>query len=91
MRQLTEESVLDALRMVKDPDLKRDIVALNFVKDLQISRGDVSFTIELTTPACPVRDQLKTAAEKAIRDTIKDVGRIDIGMTSKVVAHDNKA
>jgi ATP-binding protein involved in chromosome partitioning len=90
MKQLTEASVLEALRLVKDPDLNRDIVTLNFVKDLEISDGNVSFTIELTTPACPVRDQLKSAAEKAIRDTITGVGTIDVGMTSKVVAHDNK-
>lgn len=90
MKQLTESNVLDALRLVKDPDLNRDIVTLNFVKDLQLSGNDISFTIELTTPACPVRDQLKSAAEKAIRDMIKDVGKIDVGMTSKVIAHDNK-
>ncbi len=90
MKQLTEANVLDALRLVKDPDLNRDIVTLNFVKDLKIAGNDVSFTIELTTPACPVRDQLKAAAEKAIRDSIGEIGAVHVGMTSKVVAHDNK-
>jgi ATP-binding protein involved in chromosome partitioning len=54
---VTETTVLTALKVVKDPDLHEDIVALGFVKNLRIS-GDqgsrVSFTIELTTPACPV-------------------------------------
>lgn len=90
MKQLTEANVLDALRLVKDPDLNRDIVTLNFVKDLKIVGNGVSFTIELTTPACPVRDQLKAAAEKAIRDSIHEVANVEVGMTSMVVAHDNK-
>ena len=50
-----EQAVLDALRTVNDPDLNKDIVTLNFVKDLKIDDGKVSFTIELTTPACPVK------------------------------------
>jgi len=54
---VTQEKILGALAQIKDPDLGRDIVALGFVKDLQISGENVSFTIELTTPACPVRDQ----------------------------------
>ncbi|MFQ5797319.1 MAG: iron-sulfur cluster assembly protein, partial [Bacteroidota bacterium] len=55
MRPLTKENILDALRLVKDPDLHRDIVTLNFVKDIRIDEGNVGLTIELTTPACPVR------------------------------------
>ena len=90
MKQLNESSVLEALRRVNDPDLNRDIVTLNFVKDLKIVGRDVSLTIELTTPACPVRDQLKTASEKAIRDMVESVGSINVSMTSKVVAHENK-
>ena len=58
MSELTTNTVLNALRAVKDPDLHRDIVALDFVKDVRIEGSDVSFTIELTTPACPVRDEL---------------------------------
>jgi ATP-binding protein involved in chromosome partitioning len=90
MKVLTEANVLESLRLVKDPDLHRDIVALNFVKDLKIAGSDIAFTIELTTPACPVRDQLKAESEKAIRDSITGVRNIQIAMTSKVVAHDNK-
>jgi ATP-binding protein involved in chromosome partitioning len=90
MKQLTEANVLEALRQVKDPDLHKDIVALNFVKDLAIKGRDIAFTIELTTPACPVRDQLKDASVDAIRATIDDVAGISVNMTSKVVGHNNK-
>jgi hypothetical protein len=56
---VTESSVLDALRVVRDPDLNRDIVALKFIKNLRIDGERVSFSIELTTPACPVKDQMR--------------------------------
>ncbi|MER3524309.1 MAG: iron-sulfur cluster carrier protein ApbC [Ignavibacteria bacterium] len=90
MKQLTEANVLDALRQVKDPDLHRDVVSLNFIKDLTINGKDVSFKIELTTPACPVRDDLKAQAERTIRSSIEDVGAINIEMTSNVMRHENK-
>ncbi len=89
MRELSTASVMDALRSVKDPDLHRDIVSLNFVKDLKIRGNDVSFTIELTTPACPVRDELKTASVRAIRDAIGGVGEVEVALTSKVTRHEN--
>ena len=53
-KPLSETSVLEALRLVTDPDLHRDIVTLGFVKNLSVAGGRVGFTIELTTPACPV-------------------------------------
>src|SRR5215210_5376341 len=53
-----EQEVLRALSAIQDPDLHRDIVSLGFIKNLAIQDGAVSFTIELTTPACPVRDQM---------------------------------
>lgn len=80
----TEQAVLNALRRVKDPDLQRDIVALDFVKGVSISGRDIAFSIELTTPACPVRDELKAAAEKAIREDIPSAGSVEITMTSNV-------
>jgi ATP-binding protein involved in chromosome partitioning len=90
MKPLNEANVLEALRIVKDPDLHRDIVSLNFVKDVKINKHDVGFTIELTTPACPVREELKAASVKALRDSIEGIGKIDVVMTSKVISHDNK-
>jgi len=89
MKPLTKENVLDALRLGKDPDLHRDIVSLNFVRNLQVNGKDVSLTIELTTPACPVRDQMKALAEQAIRDQVEGVGEIKIEMTSNVMSHRN--
>ena len=67
MTDLTEQQVLEALQTVEDPDLHRDIVSLNFVQDLALDGGRVSFAIELTTPACPVKDQMKAQAEEAVR------------------------
>jgi len=59
-------AVLDALKVVRDPDLNRDIVSLGFIKELQIDGGSVAFTIELTTPACPVKDQMRDQARAAV-------------------------
>jgi len=63
---VTAEQVKDALRGVQDPDLHKDIVTLGFVKDVRIEGAEVDFTIELTTPACPVRDQMKAEAEQRV-------------------------
>jgi ATP-binding protein involved in chromosome partitioning len=79
----TEAAVLDALKAVKDPDLHRDIVALGFVKDLRLDAGRVSFTIELTTPACPVKDQMRDQAEAAVR-ALPGVSDVAIQMTASV-------
>jgi len=86
MKTLTQDHVLEALRTVRDPDLQKDIVALNFVKEVKIEGRDLRFTIELTTPSCPVRDELKAESEKAIRSSIADVGAIEISMTSNVTS-----
>jgi len=88
MKPMNEGNVLEALRSVRDPDLHRDIVSLNFVKNVAISGNDVSFTIELTTPACPVREELKSAAEKAVREAIAGVGSVSVTMTSNVMQHE---
>ncbi|MBA3805280.1 MAG: Mrp/NBP35 family ATP-binding protein [Acidobacteria bacterium] len=66
MSQLTEQSVLDALSQIEDPDLHKDIVTLGFIKDLKIEGGHVSFRIVLTTPACPVKEQMETAARELV-------------------------
>ena len=64
--QVDQGSVLEALKVVRDPDLNRDIVSLGFIKDLRIDGGRVAFTIELTTPACPVKDQMRDQARAAV-------------------------
>lgn len=67
--------VLEALRVVIDPDLGQDIVTLGFIKNLTVDGGDVGFTIELTTPACPVKESFRKRAEEAVRKLgwVKDV------------------
>ena len=80
---ISETSVLDALRAVRDPDLHKDIVALGFVKNLTISGGRVAFTIELTTPACPVKDQMRDQARAAVA-ALPGVADIAIEMTASV-------
>jgi ATP-binding protein involved in chromosome partitioning len=81
----TEAAVLDALKAVRDPDLNRDIVSLKFVKNLRIDGDRVAFTIELTTPACPVKDQMRDQA-RAVVSALPGVGRVDIEMTAQVRA-----
>ena len=80
---VTEEQVLDALRAIQDPDLGRDIVALGFVKEIVISEGHVAFTIELTTPACPVKDQIKTDAHYLV-SKLPGVTFVAVEMTAQV-------
>src|SRR4249920_3313064 len=80
---VSEASVLDALKIVNDPDLHRDIVSLGFIKDLKIERAQVSFTIELTTPACPVKDQMRDQARAAVLQ-VPGVTAVDIKMSARV-------
>jgi ATP-binding protein involved in chromosome partitioning len=81
---VTEDQVLDALRSVEDPDLHRDIVALNFVKDVVIEDGTVSFKVELTTPACPVKDILQQEAHDAVA-ALDGVDKVNVEMTARVI------
>src|SRR6476646_9936891 len=63
---LTEGAVLDALRGVQEPELGRDIVTLDMVKSIAIDDDRVAFTIELTTPACPLKDEIETNAKQVL-------------------------
>jgi ATP-binding protein involved in chromosome partitioning len=83
MTTLSEAAVLDALKVVRDPDLNRDIVSLKFIKDLRIDGGRVAFSIELTTPACPVKDQMREQARAAV-SAIPGVTSVDVNMTAQV-------
>jgi ATP-binding protein involved in chromosome partitioning len=77
------EAVLDALKRVIDPDLRKDIVSLGFVKNLAIESGRVSFTIELTTPACPVKDAMKEQAVAAV-SSLPGVEDVAVTMSAAV-------
>jgi Mrp family chromosome partitioning ATPase/DUF971 family protein len=78
----SEKEVLDALSAIIDPDLGRDIVSLGFIKNLCIEKGNVSFAIELTTPACPVRHKFKSAAEQAVA-ALPGVKSVHVAMTAR--------
>jgi ATP-binding protein involved in chromosome partitioning len=77
------EAVLDALKRVIDPDLRKDIVSLGFVKNLAIEGGRVAFTIELTTPACPVKDVMKEQAVAAV-SSLPGVEDVAVTMSAAV-------
>src|SRR6266513_2124576 len=81
--QLDKAAVLEALKVVRDPDLNRDIVGLGFIKDLKVEGGRVAFTIELTTPACPVKDQMRDQARAAVMQ-ISGVTAVDVQMSARV-------
>jgi ATP-binding protein involved in chromosome partitioning len=82
----SRDQVLSVLSAIKDPDLGRDVVSLGMIKDLAISEtGLVSFTFELTTPACPVRDRFQALARDLVSD-IPGVTAVDLKMTANVRA-----
>src|ERR1035437_717954 len=84
MSKISEEGVRIALRNVNDPDLHKDLVALNMVKGIKIDGKNISVDIELTTPACPLKDKIKEDCVEEIKKEIPDAGQISITMTSKV-------
>jgi len=78
-----EQEVLDSMRGIIDPDLGKDIVSLGFIKDLTISDdGDVSFRVELTTPACPIKDQFRDACDQAV-SALPWVRKVTVEMTAQ--------
>lgn len=83
MSQISEQSVLDQLKNIIDPDLRKDIVTLGFVKDLEINGGDVSFRIVLTTPACPVKEAFEAEAVKLV-GAIEGVKNVKVTMDAEV-------
>ena len=83
MQVLTKEQVLDSIRVVNDPDLHRDIVSLGMVKDIAINGGKVSVEVELTTPACPLKEQIKEEVRKAV-STLEGVKDVSVQMSSNV-------
>ncbi|MBI4406193.1 MAG: Mrp/NBP35 family ATP-binding protein [Deltaproteobacteria bacterium] len=78
---VSEQEVLRVLSEVYDPDLHRDIVELGFIKNLNIVGGDVSFTLELTTPACPVKDELRSQCIARVK-ALSGVRTVNVNMTA---------
>ncbi|MGH9883010.1 MAG: Mrp/NBP35 family ATP-binding protein [Pyrinomonadaceae bacterium] len=83
MPQVTEQLVLDALRQIRDPDLHKDIVTLGFIKDLKIEGDAVAFRIVLTTPACPVKQQMEDEARELV-GAIPGVESVSVKMDAEV-------
>lgn len=82
MDTVTEKQILDALQVVIDPDLHRSIVDLGFVQNVRACGGHVAFDVELTTPACPVKDILQQQAEDAVL-AIPGVDQVAVTMTAQ--------
>jgi ATP-binding protein involved in chromosome partitioning len=80
----TVPDILRALSGVEDPDLKRDLVSLNMIKDVQVSPDAISFTVVLTTPACPLREKIRHDCLDAVSAVVGDSVAINITMTSNV-------
>ena len=83
MQEITKDLVLKALSTVLDPDLRRDLVSLNMIEDVTIEGKKVSFKIELTTPACPLRDMIEKDARRAVI-AITGAEEVHIEMKAKV-------
>lgn len=82
---MTDAEILDVLRTVVDPDLKKDLVTLNMVRDLVVDGNSVRFSVVLTTPACPLKEMIRKDCEKAIR-RIAPTADLHINMTSAVTS-----
>ena len=83
MSQLSEQAILEALKSIIDPDLHKDIVTLGFVRDVVINDSDVSFRIVLTTPACPVKEQMETQAIEIV-SALEGVANVTVTMDAEV-------
>ncbi|MDZ4795279.1 MAG: iron-sulfur cluster carrier protein ApbC [Bacteroidota bacterium] len=90
---MTKEKVLEALSNVQEPDLGKDLVTLNMIQDIVIDGNDVSFTIVLTTPACPMKDMMKTGCTNAIKLLVNKEAIVKVNFTSNTTTKrtDNKA
>lgn len=86
---ITSEAVLAALSKVQEPELRKDLVTLNMIKDIVIKGSEVSFTIMLTTPACPLRDRIQQEAEQAVK-SIPGVKIVNVKLDASVPADGRK-
>ncbi len=82
---VTKEQVLNALSYVEEPDLKKDLVTLNMIQNIEIEGQKISFDVILTTPACPLKDHIEHACRNAIAHFIDKNLEVQINMTSNVI------
>jgi ATP-binding protein involved in chromosome partitioning len=83
---MTTEEILKALSNVQEPDLGKDLVTLNMIQDVKIDGDAVSFTIVLTTPACPMKDLMKNASENAIKLLVNPKAQVQVNFTSNTTS-----
>lgn len=83
---ITKEQVLEALKNVEDPDLKKDLVTLGMIKDLVVEGKNVNFTVVLTTPACPMKEMIHKACVNAVLHFIDAEAKVNVTMTSDVTS-----
>lgn len=83
---ITKEKVLAALSHVDDPDLKKDLVTLNMIKDVKVDGKKVFFTVELTTPACPMKEHIHNACVNAIKLMVDKEAEVHVTMSSRVTS-----
>lgn len=83
---MTTEKILEALRNVQEPDLGKDLVTLNMVKDILVEDNHVSFTVVLTTPACPMKDMMRTACENAIKLLVNKSAIVTVNFTAQTTS-----
>lgn len=88
---ITPEEILNALRTVHDPDLKKDLVTLNMVRDIVVDGQKVSFTVVLTTPACPLKEKIRKDCEEVVSKVVDKAFTVNIHMTSSVTSLRNNA
>jgi ATP-binding protein involved in chromosome partitioning len=81
---VTKERVLEALKNVEDPDLKKDLVTLGMIKDIELNGKNISFTVVLTTPACPLKELIRKSCIDAILHHIDEDANVNVKMTSDV-------
>lgn len=87
---ITKEQVLNALRNVEEPDLKKDLVTLNMIEDIKIEGDSLSFSVVLTTPACPLKALIENACRNAISHFISKDIEVTVNMTSRVTTQKNQ-
>jgi ATP-binding protein involved in chromosome partitioning len=84
---MTEAQVLNALGNVQEPDLGKDLVTLNMIKDIRIDGNNVSFTVVLTTPACPLKDLIKNACVNAIKILVDKDAVVQVNFTANTTSN----
>ena len=83
---ITQEQVVDALRNVIEPDLKKDLITLNMVEDIVVDGKNVSFTVVLTTPACPLKALIQSACVNAIVHFVDTEAKVTVNMTARTTS-----